>query len=299
VIRFGLCCIFHNEPIKFSTTTATCVAKMSRLEGLKKVSNLVKSNVEALMQAITYCSNHGIGCFRVGSSILPLKTHPELGYTMEELPDGLSFIELFQNCGEFAKQKDIRLCFHPDQFVVLNSLKDSVVDLSIKEIEYQSEVASWIGADVVNIHGGGAFNDKKTSLDRLKQNIGRLSQNAKSKLTLENDDRTYTPDDLIPVCESTGVPLLYDVHHHRCNPDRFDIYEATELAIMTWNSREPMFHISSPLEGWSGPKPMRHHDYIDPYDFPKFWSEYDLTVEVEAKAKEVAILKLMQDLKKV
>jgi UV DNA damage endonuclease len=55
-----------------------------------------------------------------------------------------------------------------------------------------------------------------------------------------------------------------------------------------------MFHISSPLEGWSGPKPLRHHDYIDPYDFPKFWSEYDLTVEVEAKAKEVAILKVVE-----
>lgn len=269
---------------------------MSRLDGLKKVSNLVKSNVEALMQAITYCSSNGIGCFRVGSSILPLKTHPELGYTMEELPDGLSYIDQFQKCGEFAKQNNIRLCFHPDQFVVLNSLKHTVVDLSIKEIEYQAEVASWIGADVVNIHGGGAFNDKKTSLERLKQNIGRLSQNAKSKLTLENDDITYTPEDLIPVCESTGVPLLYDVHHHRCNPDRFDVYEATELAIISWN-REPMFHISSPLEGWSGPKPNRHHDYINPFDFPKFWTDYDLTVEVEAKAKEVAILKLIQDLK--
>ena len=71
--------------------------------------------------------------------------------------------------------------------------------------------------------------------------------------------------------------------------------EATEQAISTWN-REPMFHISSPLEGWKGPKPNRHHDFINIVDFPDCWRDLSLTVEVEAKAKEVAILKLMKQL---
>ena len=71
--------------------------------------------------------------------------------------------------------------------------------------------------------------------------------------------------------------------------------EATEQAIATWK-REPMFHISSPIEGWHGPKPERHHDFIDVKDFPKCWRDLDLTVEVEAKAKEVAVLKLKKEL---
>jgi len=86
------------------------------------------------------------------------------------------------------------------------------------------------------------------------------------------------------------------VHHHRCNPDELSEAEATEQAIATWD-REPMFHVSSPLDGWDGSKPGRHHDFIDINDFPTFWLDRDITVEVEAKAKEVAILKLMKDMK--
>jgi len=90
--------------------------------------------------------------------------------------------------------------------------------------------------------------------------------------------------------------LVYDVHHHRCCPDSLSVAEATAAARATWN-REPLFHISSPLEGWTGPKPERHHDYIDPKDFPAAWRGWDLTVEVEAKAKELAVTRLQQALR--
>jgi hypothetical protein len=121
--------------------------------------------------------------------------------------------------------------------------------------------------------------------------LKRLSGANQSRLTVENDDRTYTPADLLPLCHAEGVPLVYDVHHHRCNQDGLSEEEVTTQAIATWD-REPMFHISSPIEGWKGPKPERHHDFIAVKDFPVFWRDLDLTVEVEAKAKEVAVLKL-------
>jgi UV DNA damage endonuclease len=120
----------------------------------------------------------------------------------------------------------------------------------------------------------------------------RLPARVRSRLTLENDDKVYTPSDLLPVCADTDVPLVYDVHHHRCLPDGLSIEAATEKAVTTWN-REPLFHISSPLEGWAGPKPERHHDYIHPADFPPEWKQRRLTVEVEAKAKELAVLRLL------
>jgi UV DNA damage endonuclease len=63
----------------------------------------------------------------------------------------------------------------------------------------------------------------------------------------------------------------------------------------TWN-REPLFHISSPLDGWGGAKPQRHHDYIDLGDFPNCWRTLCMTVEIEAKAKELAVLKLRDNL---
>ena len=73
------------------------------------------------------------------------------------------------------------------------------------------------------------------------------------------------------------------------------VADATNQAIATWN-RRPLFHISSPREGWSGPQPNRHHDFINLRDFPKEWESLDITVEVEAKAKEVAVEKLRNGL---
>jgi UV DNA damage endonuclease len=68
-------------------------------------------------------------------------------------------------------------------------------------------------------------------------------------------------------------------------------------AAATWN-REPLVHISSPQQGWDGPNPKRHHDLINVKDFPQCWRDRDMTVEVEAKAKELAVLQLMETLAK-
>jgi UV DNA damage endonuclease len=294
-IRLGLCCIFKNQPIKFRNTTVKAISSMGRDAAMTKLAGLCLANADALLASLQFCARNGIGCFRINSQILPVKTHAECGYDVCDLPDGDEIIQRFKLCGEFASDHDIRTCFHPDQFVVLNSPRILVVDRSIAELEYQAEVAEWVGADVVNIHGGGAYGDKPDALARFAHNLSRLSDRARSRLTVENDDVTYTPSDLLPLCRAEGIPLVYDVHHHRCNQDDLSVQEATEQAIGTWD-RQPMFHISSPIEGWKGPKPQRHHDFIDVQDFPDCWRDLTLTVEVEAKGKEVAVLKLKKQL---
>lgn len=75
------------------------------------------------------------------------------------------------------------------------------------------------------------------------------------------------------------------------------VEQITRKAVATWN-REPMFHISSPIEGWKGPKPERHHDFIDVEDLSACWQRKKITVEIEAKAKEVAVLKLKKELER-
>ena len=157
--------MFREQPIKFRNTTVKSVSQMDRQAALAKLSALCLTNSQSLLAALKYCAEHEIGCFRIVSQILPLKTHDVCGYLIEELPDAEAIIRQFLACGEFARGQNIRTCFHPDQFVVLNSPRGEVVDRSIAELEYQSEVAEWVGADVVNIHGGGAYGDKQTALD--------------------------------------------------------------------------------------------------------------------------------------
>lgn len=294
-LRLGLCCQFTHEPIRFRTTTATAMLKLSKSERMKRLSTLCLENADALRLALHFCAANGIGAFRVNSQILPLKTHPTAGYTISEIPESEAIVSRFKACGEFAQKHNLRLSFHPDQFVVLNSPNPDTHSRSVCELIYQAEVAEWIGADTLNIHGGGAYGDKTAALRVLRENIGQLPVAVRERLTLENDDKVYTPADLLPVCTDTEIPLVYDVHHHRCLPDGMDVRTATAHARKTWK-REPLFHISSPKEGWDGPKPERHHDYIAPADFPQEWLGWQLTVEVEAKAKELAVAKLITDL---
>lgn len=290
-LRLGLCCQFVGQPISFRSTTVASLLHMRRSDQQLKLSNLCLANAESLLLALQYCAHNEIECFRIASSILPVKTHPQVGYSVDDLPDAEVIISAFRCCGRFAAEHGIRTVFHPDQFVVLSSPREDVVEKSIEELEYQAEVAEWVGADVINIHAGGAYGDKAAALARFARSLDRLSDAVRSRLTIENDDKVYTPKDLLPLCRATGVPLVYDVHHHRCLPDGLTIEQATDAALDTWH-REPLFHISSPLEGWNGPRPQRHHDYIDANDFPGCWRQHRITVEVEAKAKELAVLRL-------
>jgi UV DNA damage endonuclease len=248
MIRLGLCCKFLREPITFRTTTATSLLKLERQAALEKVSQICLENAITLQKALQYCADHHIGAFRLNSQILPVKTHPKAGYDIAELPDTQQILAQFRRSSEFARKHNLRLSFHPDQFVVLSSPNPDVVSRSVAELEYQAEVAAWIGADVINIHGGGVYGEKGEALKRFAKHLNLLSENTRQKLTVENDDKSYTPSNLLPLYQAEEIPLVYDVHHHRCLPDGKSVEEITEAAVNTWN-REPVFHISSPLEG--------------------------------------------------
>ena len=193
MIRFGLCCIFREAPIRFRRTTARFLGTMSREDQLQRLAGIIHQNGEALLDALRFCRAHGIGAFRINSQIWPLKTHPEVGYDLSDLPGHRRLVDIFKACGEYSRRHDLRTSFHPDQFIVLSSPRPSVVRHSIAELVYQAEVAEWVNADVINLHGGGAYGDKPEALRRLAAVIRRLPDKIRDRLTLENDDRVYTP----------------------------------------------------------------------------------------------------------
>jgi len=293
MIRLGLCCKFIKEPIHFRTTTATYLSRLKNIYPF--LNELCTHNVHALEDSIEYCIAHKIGCFRISSRFLPVATHPDFLYSIDDLPSSGEILTTLQRCKKRAKEANIRLSFHPDQFVLLSSKDEAIIEKSLRDLEYHTYLATYVGADVINIHGGGAYDNKTTALTRFVKNFSRLSKKAQQLLTIENDDRVYTPTDLLPLCKELKIPLVYDAHHHRCLPDQLSIEEGTQKALSTWN-REPLFHISSPLHN---KKFRSHNDYVDSKDVPECWKKVpNLTVEVEAKAKEKAVLRLYKELKK-
>ncbi len=297
-MRLGLCCLFKDEPVRFRTTTATVLARLGHPAQLLKLTEICRSNAENLLLAVQTAQRLGIGAFRIMSPLFPRMTHPLVGYRLDQLADGETIAELLAATGSYARRHDIRLSFHPDQFVVLSSPRPEVVANSIRELEYQAFLAEAVGADVINLHAGGVYGDKKSALQRLRHVIDDLPQPVRSRLTLENDDISYSVSDLLPVCENLSLPLVYDVHHHRCLPDGLSVEEATRLAGETWHrlGREQYCHLSSPKAGWTGRDPKPHADYIEPEDIPSCWFDRAMTVDIEAKAKELAILRLISEI---
>jgi UV DNA damage endonuclease len=298
-MRFGLCCLLINEPVLFRTTTAKVLSALGRADQLHKLSGICRDNARNLLLALETVQRLGIGAFRIMSPLFPRMTHPDVGYGLPDLPDGGDITLQLGAIRRFARQHDIRLSFHPDQFVVLSSPHPAVVANSIRELEYQAGLAEALGADVINIHAGGVYGDKPAALQRFCRVFPGLPDNVRARLTLENDDVSYTVRDLLPVCEKLTIPLVYDVHHHRCNPDGLSVEEATRLAKETWQrvGREQYCHLSSPRAGWGSGNPKPHADYINLGDLPDCWLGQEMTVDIEAKAKELAVVRLMADLR--
>lgn len=297
-MRFGLCCLFKEEKVSFRTTTAKVLIELKRDQQLQKLSGICLHNTFNLQLALETVRRLDIGAFRIMSPLFPRMTHPEVGYALSDLPDAAAIAQLLSEIRDFARQHAIRLSFHPDQFVVLSSPHPNVVENSIRELEYQASLAEAVGADVINIHAGGVYGDKQQALQRFVEAFGHLSDSVRSRLTVENDDVSYTVQNLLPLCRQLAIPLVYDVHHHRCNPDGLSVAKATDLAAETWQSlgREQYCHLSSPRAGWQNGDPKPHADYIDPDDFPDCWLGREMTVDLEAKAKELAVIKLMADI---
>jgi UV DNA damage endonuclease len=297
MLRLGLCCLFNQAPIRFRSATARFVRPLDRPAQLVKLSELCLDNARSLLAAVEEVDRLGFGSFRVSSPLLPLYTHPEVGYRLEDLPDAGEITATLRSVKALKDRYQLRLSFHPDQFTLLSSPRPEVTEASLKELDYQVMLAELIGADVINIHGGGVYGDKSSALSRLVDQVSILPESIRSRLTLENDDRSYTVEDLLPVCEQLRTPLVYDVHHHRCNPDSLTIAAATDACLQSWRrlDREPYFHISSPKHGWDN-NPRPHADFIDVADFPSEWRGLDATIDVEAKAKELAVKKLQQEL---
>ncbi len=297
-LRIGLCCIFHNEPIRFQTRQARYIMPLGRSEQLRAIAASIRHNLDSLQAALRFCQAHDIGSFRLSSRFLPLKTHPGVAYDLADLPAAGAIFDQFAACRQYCREHDLRTTFHPDQFTLLSSPRRDVTSNSVAELLYHNEMATLLGADVIMIHGGGSYGDKAGALTRLEQVVADLPEDLRRRLALENDDRSYTPEDLLPLCRRTGIPLVYDVHHHRCNPDRLSEQQATVEALATWD-REPLLHLSSPREGWAARDRRSHHDFIEIADFPECWHGLEVTIELEAKAKEVAVARFREEYRRL
>ncbi|MBW4419259.1 MAG: UV DNA damage repair endonuclease UvsE [Myxacorys californica WJT36-NPBG1] len=286
----GLVCISASKTVRFKTVTRKRLLQFETAEQERILRDLYAENLRRLGIAIDFCAANRIGLYRLGSGLFPFADDEIGSEILTEFADGMSLI------GDQARRLGIRLVLHPEQFIVLNSDRPEVIENSIKVLSTYARTFDFLGLPrspwaLMNIHGG-----KGDRADRLVQVVRDLPDNVRLRLTFENDEYTYGATDILEICHATGVPMVFDAHHHVIH-EQAESYEdpsvasAFNAARATWQIPEwQVVHISNGAESFADQK---HSDYITV--MPSCYRSAPCWIEVEAKQKELAIEKLQNE----
>lgn len=271
----------------------------NREAAISKLERIAVSNLENCLRLLKHNKANDIVFFRLSSKLVPLANHPEL-------PDWKYMHSLkrpLKDIAEYLKSSPIRVDFHPDHFVLLNTTNTDTLNMSVKTLAMHKALLKGMEIDPQHrcvLHVGGAYQDKEKALEQFIHNWGLIPQSIQSMIMLENDDTSFTIQDTLYLCEKLGIPQVFDYHHHLAHFENEDWEQEWERIKQTWeHSPLPVkMHISSPRSQ----KDFRAHaDHIDANMFMNFLERIKGTVPeihcmIEAKRKDEALFKLSEDL---
>lgn len=284
--HFGLVCITHSDDVRYRTITRKRLLEKTVAVQHKLLEDLYRENIQRLEKALQFCKSEGIILYRIPSSLFP--------FFDEDVGRGAlePFLGLLKRVGEAATANGVRLVMHPDQFVVLSSDSERVVANSIKILAMHADIMDLLQQPrspwaLIEIHGGKSARGKE-----LSARIRDLPDPIRLRLGLENDEYAYSAEEIHDVCKESGVPMVFDAHHHVVSEglssyDHPSIAEMLGKARATWAIPEQqLVHISN---GRTGFNDRSHADFIEV--LPSAYAQAPW-IEIEAKFKEEAIRKL-------
>lgn len=308
-IRIGYVAISKALGKKVTSSSTVTFANYNKIfseeKRLEKLKTVTLSNLEALAEILKYNIENQIHFYRITSALIPLVTHPEVGYWGHR--------EIFKNdfkyIGKLIKESNMRVDTHPDEFNVINSANSKVVENTLinlqRQVEWFEDMDYKEGKMV--IHVGGATGGKEAALKRFLENFNTFPKDIREKVIIENDDKTYTVKETLRLCQELNTPMVLDIHHHNCNNNGEDIKDLLEDILNTWSNEKlpAKMHFSSPKDKTLVDKvDKKHSDYIDVEDFIKFIEllkifNRDVDIMLECKEKDVALFKLVKDIKEI
>ncbi|MDR6554764.1 UV DNA damage repair endonuclease UvsE [Paenibacillus qinlingensis] len=293
------------------TMTATNFSNLlDRDAAIRKLERIGAENLHNTLRLLRHNRAHDIMVFRFSSRFIPLIGHEMLG-DWDPIP---TLSEEFLELGSYAKQNNMRVSFHPDHFTVLSTPRKDVLEKSVQDLERHSAMLNAMGLGMeamCNIHVGGSYGDKTKAAKRFVQNFSALRIPIQRRITLENDDKTFNALETLEIAEEVGAPMVLDVHHHAVNNNGEDIVELWPRIQETWFTHArlhlddasatlpPKIHVSSPK---GETEPRSHADYVEVEPLFAFLKAIapitpKLDIMIEAKMKDSALFKLMEDLK--
>ena len=209
----------------------------------------LKCSLELLDKVLDYLKSEKLDMYRLSSDIAPYATHPDMPQFHSMVADSDAELRAF---GAKAKEYDIRLSFHPSQYVLLNAPNPELTKKSIWDLSSQAEMLDRMELDdeaVMITHVGGVYDDHEASRARWIKGWEQCPEHVQRRLVLENDDIRFSAADVLWIHERTGVRLIFDYQHMWClNPERLDMRETLERFLASWpeGRGRPKIHFSSP-----------------------------------------------------
>jgi UV DNA damage endonuclease len=203
------------RPLNTKSTTVQWLNRQTRDVAEQRLWDIMEHNIAAYGRLIEYVGSlpQGLRMVRLGSDCLPVYTQQDWRYYWR-LPDVIAYCEReFAKVGETARRLDVRLSMHPGQFTVLASDDAGIVERSIEEFEYHTDIIRWMGYGTkwqdfkCNVHISG-----RQGPAGIKAVLPRLSPEARNCITIENDENKWGIADSLELAED--VALVLDIHHH-------------------------------------------------------------------------------------
>ncbi|QED49378.1 UV DNA damage repair endonuclease UvsE [Cytobacillus dafuensis] len=272
----------------------------NREAAIQKLESITLINLQNTLRHLKHNAASEIHFYRLTSRLIPLATHEVLKDW-----DYLSPLQgSLRTIGDFAKRYKMRIDFHPDHFVLINSKEKHILINSLNTLKLHYLLLKGMGIDSTHrcvMHVGGNYKETEKSLERFIDNWMEVPKSIQKMIMLENDDTSFTLENTLFLCEKLGIPLVFDYHHHLAHHQNINWETNWDRVVHTWrDSPLPIkMHISSPKSETS----FRYHsDFIDSGMFFKFLKEIKGSVTqidcmIEAKRKDEALFKLMDEIK--
>jgi len=299
----GLCCHYleENKKNKIENILNEKNLQYSQyLKGKYSEKQIVETwinNANGLIDILKKVNNEGIKLFRISSNLFPLYDN-----LTNVLKSNKEISDLLKEAGKFILSNNMRVSTHPDQFVVLSSNKTDVIEKSIRMLNHHAWIFDEMELPIspfyaINIHGG-----TKGNIKILINSIKLLPKSTSGRLTLENDESSYSIKDLLVVYEECGIPICWDSHHHTFNPSNLSLEDALKICKTSWGNIKPLTHLSNTSPEFingSFTDRRKHSDYV--HYIPDCQlianNNNEIDIEFEFKMKNLAIKKAVQDFK--
>jgi len=239
--------IASTEGLNTGGTTLAWARRNKRNIVEEKIMDVAKKNIlntHALIKKVAELPPE-LRMLRITSDMLSFYTHEEYSDFWKSTEVQNSLERWFAPLGETARANDVRLSFHPDQFVVLASDRPEVVNKSIEEFEYHVDMARWMGygkqfQDIkINVHISG-----RQGPDGIKRVMSRLSPEARNAITIENEEISWGLDSTLEL--ANDLALVLDIHHHWIKTGEYIEKNDPRISMVidSWRGVRPVIHYS-------------------------------------------------------